>query len=262
MELLERLYLLEALHEISAVLLIPTVILLLLFIVFSLYSIGSVVTEAIFERRKYRVVIPELVARLDGATPAEIREMVNESGLLRSQKDDIEEMVAYMYLHEDARTEIAKRLLSNENDSYQLTLGRTDIASKVAPMLGLMGTLIPLGPGIVALGQGDIATLSASLLVAFDTTVAGLATAAVAFVISWVRRRWYTDYLTNMEALFNTILETARMLHEQGYEFDQVVLHYNKSGRKTKKRSRFSLDEAPDAIVDTTELKTAEAELS
>lgn len=42
-------------------------------------------------------------------------------------------------------------------------------------MLGLLGTLIPLGPGIIALGQGDTQTLSTSLLTAFDTTIAACA---------------------------------------------------------------------------------------
>ena len=60
--------------------------------------------------------------------------------------------------------------------------------AKLGPMFGLLGTLIPLGPGIVALGQGDTATLAGSLGVAFDTTIVGVISAAVACVISNVRR--------------------------------------------------------------------------
>lgn len=56
--------------------------------------------------------------------------------------------------------------------------------AKLGPMFGLLGTLIPLGPGIVALGQGDTVTLSESMNVAFDTTIAGVISAAVASVIS------------------------------------------------------------------------------
>lgn len=52
--------------------------------------------------------------------------------------------------------------------------------AKLGPMFGLLGTLIPLGPGIVALGQGDTVTLSESMNVAFDTTIAGVISAAVA----------------------------------------------------------------------------------
>ena len=70
-------------------------------------------------------------------------------------------------------------------------------------MLGLMGTLIPLGPGIMALGQGDTYTLSVSLLTAFDTTIAGLIAAAFCLVISTVRRRWYSGYTADLETLMD-----------------------------------------------------------
>jgi biopolymer transport protein ExbB/TolQ len=74
-------------------------------------------------------------------------------------------------------------------------------------MFGLMGTLIPLGPGMIALGQGDTQTLADSLLIAFDTTVAGLAAAGVAFAISRLRKRWYEEYLSSLEALMESLLE-------------------------------------------------------
>ena len=45
---------------------------------------------------------------------------------------------------------------------------------QLGPILGLLGTLIPLGPGLAALGSGDIVTLAEALTVAFDTTVTGL----------------------------------------------------------------------------------------
>jgi biopolymer transport protein ExbB/TolQ len=74
-------------------------------------------------------------------------------------------------------------------------------------MFGLMGTLIPLGPGLIALAQGDTKTLSDSLLIAFDTTVAGLISAAISFVISGIRKGWYEQYMTGLETIMETILE-------------------------------------------------------
>ena len=72
---------------------------------------------------------------------------------------------------------------------------------------GLLGTLIPLGPGIVALGQGDTVTLSESMNVAFDTTIAGVISAAVASVISHIRKRWYNDDMVSLETLMEAVLE-------------------------------------------------------
>nr|HML26703.1 MotA/TolQ/ExbB proton channel family protein [Methanomethylovorans sp.] len=39
-------------------------------------------------------------------------------------------------------------------------LEQTRIITNIAPMLGLMGTLIPLGPALVALSQGDVVQLA------------------------------------------------------------------------------------------------------
>ncbi|MEM9313606.1 MAG: MotA/TolQ/ExbB proton channel family protein, partial [Pseudomonadota bacterium] len=59
-------------------------------------------------------------------------------------------------------------------------IARADLAARIGPSLGLMGTLIPLGPGIAALGQGDFRTLAIAITTAFDTTVLGLAIGVVA----------------------------------------------------------------------------------
>ena len=231
MDLLDRLYVTDVLHGIAEFLLIPTVILLIAFVVYSLYSIGSIIVEIVVERRRYRAKVPRLVALIEECPTDDLQKVIDESGLLRYQKDDLDELVCYLYLPEDGRTEVAKRLLANEDMRNQKVLDRTEMAAKTAPMLGLMGTLIPLGPGIIALGTGDVETLSNALLMAFDTTVAGLATAVVCFVISRIRRRWYADYLVSMEAAFNAVLEKARIADEAGYVFPKGVLTYDKAGR-------------------------------
>lgn len=79
-------------------------------------------------------------------------------------------------------------------------IDRADLLARGGPMLGLMGTLIPLGPGLTALGQGDVATLAAAVTVAFDTTVLGLAVGIVAFGLGRARRRMYDRWLDDLEA--------------------------------------------------------------
>lgn len=68
---------------------------------------------------------------------------------------------------------------------------RVDSLARVGPMLGLMGTLIPLGPGLSALGRGDARELALAVTVAFDTTVLGLAVGMVGFVLGRLRRGHY-----------------------------------------------------------------------
>ena len=77
---------------------------------------------------------------------------------------------------------------------------RADLAARIGPSLGLMGTLIPLGPGIAAMGRGDFQTLSAAIATAFDTTVLGLAIGMIGYLIGRWRRRAYDQLLTIIEA--------------------------------------------------------------
>jgi hypothetical protein len=70
---------------------------------------------------------------------------------------------------------------------------------------------------------------------AFDTTVAGLATAVVCFIVSRVRRRWYSDYLVSMESAMNTLLEKADILHARGFEFSPAMFKYDARGKKATK---------------------------
>ncbi|MDZ7663652.1 MAG: MotA/TolQ/ExbB proton channel family protein [Thiohalophilus sp.] len=76
---------------------------------------------------------------------------------------------------------------------------RADLLARIGPMLGLMGTLIPLGPGLAALGQGDLQTLARAVTVAFDTTVLGLLVGIAGFILGRLRRRWYDQLLDTLE---------------------------------------------------------------
>ena len=76
---------------------------------------------------------------------------------------------------------------------------RADILTRTAPMLGLMATLISLGPGLTALSNGNLNLLAEAMLTAFDATVLGLAAGVVGFIIGRLRRRWYDEALTRWE---------------------------------------------------------------
>jgi biopolymer transport protein ExbB/TolQ len=78
-------------------------------------------------------------------------------------------------------------------------LERADLLARIPPMLGLMATIIPLGPGLAALGQGDPAKLASAVTVAFDATVLGLVAGIVGLVVGKLRRRWYEEVLEAME---------------------------------------------------------------
>ncbi|MBB3046962.1 biopolymer transport protein ExbB/TolQ [Litorivivens lipolytica] len=77
---------------------------------------------------------------------------------------------------------------------------RADFITRLAPMLGLMGTLIPLGPGLAALGEGELKVLTTAMMAAFDTTVIGLLAGMIGFVLGRLRRRWYDAALESLQS--------------------------------------------------------------
>jgi len=76
---------------------------------------------------------------------------------------------------------------------------RADVLTRIPPMLGLMATLISLGPGLAALSDGNLTLLAQAMQAAFDTTVMGLAAGVIGFVIGRLRRRWYDEALERWE---------------------------------------------------------------
>ncbi len=81
----------------------------------------------------------------------------------------------------------------------QRRLDRTRLLVRAGPAVGLMGTLIPLAPGLAALGDGDVATLADNLRDAFGATVVGLLVGTIAFALTLVRTRMYTEDLVALE---------------------------------------------------------------
>jgi biopolymer transport protein ExbB/TolQ len=82
-------------------------------------------------------------------------------------------------------------------------LERISIITRVAPMLGLVATMIPMGPALKALSSGNIQGISDNLIVAFGAVIFALITASITFWITSVRKRWYAteirEYLESQE---------------------------------------------------------------
>jgi len=64
------------------------------------------------------------------------------------------------------------------------------IISRTAPMLGLIATMIPMGPALLALGSGDAQAVGRNMVSAFSAVILALLAAGLAFFILTVRRRW------------------------------------------------------------------------
>ncbi len=186
----------------------PVIVILIVFLLGAVALLGWVVAEYATERRHMKIHLPRLLEELQHT--GDLKSAIEQSGLLRRQKDALIELASHPDFSAELREALAIRLIDGEQDRYDRIVRWSELLARLAPMFGLLGTLIPLGPGIIALGQGDTFTLSSSMLTAFDTTVAGLLAAAVATVISSVRKAWYKEYMSVFEVLCQCILDREK----------------------------------------------------
>ena len=75
------------------------------------------------------------------------------------------------------------------------------IASRVTPLLGLVATMIPMGPALKGLSDGNLAQVSNNLTVAFSAVILALIAAAITFWVANVRRRWLAEEMLEITRL-------------------------------------------------------------
>jgi biopolymer transport protein ExbB/TolQ len=97
------------------------------------------------------------------------------------------------------RTLATERALVDYELAVERSLDRTRLLVRAGPAIGLMGTLIPLIPGLAALAGGDVGTLANDLRDAFGATVVGLLVGTVAFALTLTRTRTFTEDLAGLE---------------------------------------------------------------
>lgn len=104
-------------------------------------------------------------------------------------------LVRYKRLHPEANAEAVELHLLKLLEPLRVT-------SRVAPMLGLVATMVPMGPALVAVSSGNAQGIAQNLVVAFSAVIVALMSAALTYVVLSVRRRW-------LLAELNTVLNGA-----------------------------------------------------
>jgi biopolymer transport protein ExbB/TolQ len=198
----------QAVYEAAKILFYPILVLTLGCLVWVLIELGFFIYEA-YLRMRYR----DLEA-------LEIRTLK-----ARDAFDNDQPRRAYRYLQENNYSVVVARFLFELIRNYQTQrvpekplkllqeyefytvkrLERTRILVRLGPILGLMGTLIPLAPALQALANGDTQKLADNLTVAFSVTVLGLLIGGLAFMISIVRDRFYSQDISDLEYLLELL---------------------------------------------------------
>ena len=201
-------FLTGSLDVISQSLTIPVLVILLIIVVISIITLGGVISEYTSRKKVPVGTVRDLIYKINSAASVdELKSIIESAEIPKSQKKVLTEIASSSALDNNSREALARKLVEYEEEKIDKTLQKTDIITRVGPTLGLMGTLIPMGPGLAALGAGDVNTLAESLTLAFNTTIVGIGSGALCYVIGKIRSGWYDRYLSDLDALSDAVLD-------------------------------------------------------
>ena len=201
-------YLTGSLDVISQSLTIPVLVILLIIVIISIITLGGLISEYTSRKKVPVGTIRDLIYKINSAASVDaLIGIIEGAEIPKSQKKVLTEIASSSALDVNSREALARKLVEYEEEKIDNTLRKTDIITKVGPTLGLMGTLIPMGPGLAALGAGDVNTLAESLTLAFNTTIVGIGSGALCYFIGKIRSGWYDRYLSDLDALSDAVLD-------------------------------------------------------
>ena len=145
------------LYQVANLFLLPALLLIMAALIYCLYSLGTLLIDALYQRRGHRHGALRLYAEQAGVN-----------------SDDLELWIM-----------------------QKLELLR--LTSRVTPLLGLVATLIPMGPALLALSNNNTAAVGENMVVAFAGVTLALIAASISFVVLNIRRRWLFAELRQIE---------------------------------------------------------------
>ena len=176
-------YITDILYWISSGLLVPVVLLLIFFFLRSLLLLGGFFSQYL-TMRKSGIMLLKDVKQLSSNNLSTLAERLPKGKL------PVVTCISKMLENRNSPAKVTF-LLDEYECMVERELETPKMFTKMGPMLGLMGTLIPMGPALVGLSSGDIASMAYNMQVAFATTVIGLFAGGIGFVVKAVKQRWY-----------------------------------------------------------------------
>ena len=201
----------KLLYWISTGLLIPVIVLLLVLFVRALLLIGTFYATYI-QKLKFN---KEIRLSLDQLDQENVRETLTKT--MDTGKKLLLPIFLKRLLQSSSGNIHYNKLLNDFEITCQKDIAGSQTLAKLGPVLGLMGTLIPMGPALVGLAAGDIESMATNMQVAFATTVIGLLIGAVGFVIMQVKRRWYASDINDLDFVVELLKQSRKNKYRPGF---------------------------------------------
>lgn len=185
------------LYWLSTGLMIPVTLFLLFFFVRSLIMIGGFYGHYISRNK----VNTKLNREIETETVESVIDKLSEYSVKNSALISTLERVKA----NQTKAAMLDKILGDYEIAADKELSKSKLLVKIGPMLGLMGTLIPMGPALVGLATGDVSSMASNMQVAFATTVVGIIIGAIGFITLQVRQRWVADDMNILEYVVESL---------------------------------------------------------
>ncbi|MEQ1910357.1 MAG: MotA/TolQ/ExbB proton channel family protein [Vicinamibacterales bacterium] len=179
----------NGLFALGQVLRLPVIVLLWASVASVLFLSGDCLLEFVMRRRERIGFSVTAWLREGGVLGASSDRRQQLPGVLRTLLADVERRQSERMLTNGGLEHVV--LAHEERIRGRLTMPR--LLVKVGPSLGLLGTLIPMGASLASLASGNLEAMAGQMVVAFTTTIVGLAVGTLAYVVATVRQHWVVE---------------------------------------------------------------------
>lgn len=174
-------------YQVSGLLLPPVLLVITLLFFYAFFVLGSFAAQYL-QRKRNSEYYQQSVRLIDEDNTA-------DKAALKSQTVKGYHLFTH-YLGNSGKSETDLEMFAIK------ALEKQRIVTRIAPMLGLVATMIPMGPALKALADGNIQGISENLVVAFGAVIFGLVIASITFWTASVRKHWFAAELNDLQALF------------------------------------------------------------
>lgn len=177
----------QLMADVSELFMAPVIIAILIMFVFALFATGRFVSQSLIRRK--------------GAMQ-----------YVKAVKNGSIETISGYQIH----NYFVQNPKASEDELEVFALKKLEalrIVTRLSPMLGLIATMIPMGPALKALADGNIQGISENLIIAFAAVIWGLVVSTLTFWPASVKKRWFADEMINIRKI-KALNESSEQLTE------------------------------------------------
>jgi biopolymer transport protein ExbB/TolQ len=192
----------NGLFALGQVLRFPVMVLLWACVASALFMAGASLVEFVARRRERSGFTLDRWLKTGSVLGTSDERKRQLPSALRQLLSDVEQARRDHELHDGA----LEHLVLEFEERVRGVLGGPRMLVKVGPSLGLLGTLIPMGQSLASLAAGNLEAMAGQMVVAFTTTIIGLAAGTLAYVVATVRLSWVNETVREQRYLAERIL--------------------------------------------------------